>query len=911
MEPFPASIGPYTILKSLGRGGMGEVFLAQDISCRRNIALKRIRPDLKKNKTLQQRFLREAEVAGTLAHPSIIPILSIEKNSEETYYTMPFIDGETLRQILRKTREQEKTGEPIHPIGRSIPSLMRIFLQVCEAVAYTHSKGILHRDLKPENILIGKYGEVMIFDWGIAEFLDHIQKPSSDLDAQTLSIHTNLTCPGKITGTLAYMPPEYLTETLPPSVQIDLYALGVVLYQLLTLQLPFQRKTPASFRKKRCQEELIDPSEMSPYRDIPRQLASICKKCLHQKPSERYAHTEELIADIKNYSEGRPEWIYLGALDLKKKEHWKFQEHILLAKHIAITRSLNITDWAALAISQRPFAENLMMEAEFSLSPDSQGIGFLLSIPETDARKSLEEGYCLWIHPSSCKLFRNKVQAMEATHFFLPPHTWHKIRIEKIEDSLKIFLNGNLLIHFLSRLPLTGSHAGFLHKDEKFSLRQWFFYDGSHNLTVNCLAVPNAFLNHKLYDLALKEYRRIGQSFPGRLEGREALFRAGLSLLEKGKACKEETYFHAALKEFEQLYRTSGAPLEYLGKALVYEALEDAEEESKCLELALRKFPKHFLLPLLKEHIIYRMHNSSLTHREAAYRIILLALRHIPNLLDHPDTCSLLESLEKNWEALPFIEPTENTPASLAIRLAFWLGKAPILAEIATEIIKANPIDEPLLANAVFALLELEEEPKHVLEFLELPHPRIVAMRAAMQSSEPVPLSESPPLWQLRCLKYQMRKALLSRNEEALHNLFMQLKPCKLSKMERLDFEAIEVWHALLNHNWTDARNCFDKYAPAALSQENSPLYFPYGTYLYMLYGAAKAREHFSAPLDSPYPPTTALGAYFLKGKIQKNKGWIERAFSWEKKELNRQLQLFHFCTNSNTLLTCSHEPLP
>ncbi len=904
LKNLPASIGPYSILKSLGRGGMGEVFLAKDFSCHRNIALKRIRPDLKMNKALQQRFLREAEVASTLAHPSIIPILSIEKNVEDTYYTMPFVDGETLRQVLRKT--QEKIAEPSHPIGRSIPSLTRIFLQVCEAVAYTHSKGILHRDLKPENILIGKYGEVMIFDWGIADFLDHIQKPASEHSSFPLQNREDLTRPGKITGTLAYMPPECLTGLFPPSVQIDIYALGVILYQLLTLQLPFQRKRTLSFYKKPNNEELIDPMEMAPYRDIPRQLASICKKCLHPKLSERYESTEDLIAEIKNYIEGRPEWIYLGSLDLKKKEHWKFQENILLAKHIAITKSLDVTDWAALAISQRPFAENLMMETEIALSEGSRGVGFLLSIPEAETRKSLEEGYCLWIHLTSCRLFRNNVQVMEAQNFSIKPDTWHKIRIEKIEDSLKVSIDEFLILNFLSRLPLRGSHAGFLHKDEKFFLRQWFFYDGSHNLTVNCLAVPNSFLSHKLYDLALKEYRRIGQSFPGRLEGREALFRAGLTLLEKGKALKDETVFHLALKEFEELYRTSGAPLEYLGKALVYEALAESEEESKCLELALRKFPKHFLLPLLKEHIVYRMHNSSLNHREAAYRIILLALRHISNLLANPDTQALLESLEKNWESIPFIEPTENTPISLAIQLAFWLAKPPILAEIATEILKIEPVDEPLLANAVFALLEIEEEKPHLaLPFLKLPFPRIAAIRASLEPIGKTPIPPRLSLWESRCLKRQIRNELSSHKTEGLTQIFSQLKKCKFAKSERLEFEALEAWHALLTKKYTEAKNLFEKYVPTALSQETSPLYFPYGTYLYLTEGSDKALAHFSFALDSPYPPTTALPAYFLKGWIDEKKGWIERAFSWEKKELYRQLDLFHFCTNSKTLLTC------
>src|SRR5271157_2287074 len=123
--PPPASIGPYSILRSIGRGGMGEVFLAHDPSCGRDLALKRIRPDLAQNPTVLNRFLREARVASQLTHPSIIPILSIQNSPPDVYYTMPYVEGETLKQILRSTLEAQNQGQAGHPSGRSIPALAR------------------------------------------------------------------------------------------------------------------------------------------------------------------------------------------------------------------------------------------------------------------------------------------------------------------------------------------------------------------------------------------------------------------------------------------------------------------------------------------------------------------------------------------------------------------------------------------------------------------------------------------------------------------------------------------------------------------------------------------------------------------------------------------------------------------
>ena len=148
----------YQILENIGKGGMGEVFLAFDTLCGRRIALKRIRSDLLEHPHIRHRFLKEAHITCQLTHPAIIPIYSIQAIQLSAYYTMPFVEGETLKQIIRKTSQQEKKGEKLDHIGGSIPALMRVFITICQAVAYAHVKGVLHRDLKPENIIVGKYG---------------------------------------------------------------------------------------------------------------------------------------------------------------------------------------------------------------------------------------------------------------------------------------------------------------------------------------------------------------------------------------------------------------------------------------------------------------------------------------------------------------------------------------------------------------------------------------------------------------------------------------------------------------------------------------------------------------------------------------------------------------------------------
>src|SRR5690348_2093329 len=330
---LPKKIGNYLIERRLGKGGMGEVFLAFDPIASRHIALKQIRTDLSQNSSLKKRFLREALIAAHLSHPSIIPIYSIHKEEKNVFYTMPFVEGQTLKEILKISSEEEKEGEIKHPIGSSISALAHIFLKVCQAIAYAHSKGILHRDLKPDNIIVGKYGEVLLFDWGLADVVEN--KDESFTNA--LPISSELTKPGKIPGTLLYLAPERLLGGTSSS-QTDIYALGVILYQILTLHSPFYRKSVEQWRKTLHLERVIDPLEVAPHRDIPQHLADVVKRCLCFKPEERFQSVDEMISEVNNYIEGRPEWIPTAQLHIENEADWEFQENVLLAKHIAITR---------------------------------------------------------------------------------------------------------------------------------------------------------------------------------------------------------------------------------------------------------------------------------------------------------------------------------------------------------------------------------------------------------------------------------------------------------------------------------------------------------------------------------------------------------------------------------------------
>jgi len=878
-------IDRYRILRSLGKGGMGEVFLAYDPLCCREIALKQIREEMRGNPTIQERFLKEARIASQLSHPSIIPIYTIKQEKENSYYTMPYIEGETLKQIVRTSLEQEKQGEILHQIGSSIPILSRIFLTLCQAVRYIHSKGVLHRDLKPENVIVGKYGEVMILDWGLAEFVKLREEEFKDLPPLLLQ---DITKPGKIPGTVTYMAPERALGE-QATFQTEIYSLGVILYQILTLHLPFQRSSLAEYRKKMQQETLLEPQEMAPHRDIPSQLADIAKKCLAFKTSQRYHHVDEVIADLEHYIEGKPKWIPSAHLNIDRKEDWLFQEHLLLAKHIALTTVSDVVEWVSMMISKKSFVGNVRLEAKVRLGEKSRGIGFLLQVSEEALKKGGEDGDCIWIgsaaHPGAI-LFRLGVDVMRSDFGGLLPRTSYTVIIEKQDKQLRCFVDNTPLLNYISHSPPSGgTRVGLLYRDGDFQLEELHVSMGSLNAQVHCLAIPDTFLVHKDYNLALAEYEKIAQAFSGRAEGREAVFRKGVALLEQGldnkKKKEKERLFSLAQEEFSKLRYTPSAPLEYLGKSFIYKATLEVEEEIKCLELSLRKYPKHPQLAILKEHILFRLHETSHYHRIAAYHFALLALRQLPHLFSIPGNKRLIESLKNHWEKLPFLEGTPDV-SGIIISLAFWLAK-PLALE---EILKST--QDPFLKNdAYFALLELGCT-EQVMQLLNShPSEEVASIKQDIASS---------PSFRAFC--WIAQRTLDQKKGKNLLSHFAKGEELCRSSQEKVLLDAFHVHALLQDKQWSAAELLLSSYIPSLSSGQESPLQPLFVCFLWHTEGEEIARIHCGGISETPFPHTSFLLSHFLLGKISWEDAWAKQAFFYEKLQLLRQLVLFYSCLN-------------
>lgn len=912
------TLGQYQILKSIGKGGMGEVFLAYDTVCGRKIALKRIRADLLSHPQLHNRFLREARITSQLIHPTIIPIYSIHQEDHLTYYSMPYVEGETLKQILKRAKDAEKHREMAKDPHTSIPALIRIFLQVCQACAYAHAQGVLHRDLKPENFIVGKYGEVLILDWGLAKLISETSEEAlcEEIVASSHHLHM-LTKMGKVVGTIAYMAPERALGQAA-STLTDIYSLGVILYQILTLQLPFYRKNLSHFKKHWKQEQLIPPELLAPYREVPQILSEIVKKCLSHDPTARYQTIDELIQRLESYIEGRSEWFPVRTLDIHNKEDWKFQENVLIAEHTAITRATDVSDWVSLMISKDAFTDNTKIEAEVLIRKRGHGIGILFSHP-SQVSGHITDGYCLWIasgHEKTKKtrLLRSAVCVVEAPEIILPTDEWSHIQIEKIDQHIHFYLNGTLQFSYVSHIPLAGTHIGILTKDADFEMKKLTISIGSQNIMIGCLAVPDAFLANKDYEQALAEYRRIGAAFPGRAEGREALFRAGITLLEQAKAEEKPELLQAAHEEFSKLRGTPGAPLEYLGKALIYQTLKEYDEEVKCYELALRRYKKHPLLFILEEQISFRMHESSRENRKAAYEFISLTLRFLPQLAKSHTSKKLFKSLEKNWEIPSFILherqglDDELQKYSISVQLGFWLAKPNLLKETVDELLQMPILPIKLIADSIFVMIELGAT--------DTAYKTLKKIRSILSDAEQKRLLADFFLLDLAVdtkelsIKGKLSSALTHHSKEAQRTyLFLlkqairkgkeELESCKdllilLEKKENPEIDAALIEAYLYLEDDTALLRIIQKYSAKELQDETSPLYFPYACVVARKEGERGAMLEFEKLLEMPYPRSHLLGAYFLAGKLQLTENWYTRSFMWERRCLYEELALFY-----------------
>jgi len=287
-SPPTATKDRYTSVRVLGEGGMGKVFLAEDRDLKRSVAIKVMVGDGLESKA---RFLEEAQVMGQLDHPNILSVHELGLSPDDRlYYTMPVVEGQTLHEILDGVGRADEALARTYTLTR----LVQIVQQLAQAMAYAHEKGVIHRDLKPMNVMIGSHGEVLVLDWGLAKVVEKGRVDTDRLEA--------LTRMGQLMGTPVYMSPEQASgqEAGCPS---DIYSLGVILYEALTLTVPFDGPL-GEILSGHLTKEPEAPRERAPERGVPARLEAVCLRALQKDPADRYASVREMHDEIQGWLEG-------------------------------------------------------------------------------------------------------------------------------------------------------------------------------------------------------------------------------------------------------------------------------------------------------------------------------------------------------------------------------------------------------------------------------------------------------------------------------------------------------------------------------------------------------------------------------------------------------------------------------
>ncbi len=269
--------GDYELLEEIARGGMGVVWKALQTNLNRVVALKMILVGQLATETDVRRFHAEAKAAAALDHPGIVPIFEVGEHEGQHYFTMGYVEGDSLADQVKES-----------PVSPGLAA--QLVTQISDAVSYAHEKGVVHRDLKPANILIDGQGRPRVTDFGLAKRVE---------------VDSGLTMAGQMLGTPSYMPPEQAAgrqEQVGP--RSDVYSLGATLYNLLTGRPPFQSADPVNTLKQVLETDPVPPAKLNS--DIPRDLETICLKCLRKDPAQRYASAQALAEDLQRFAQGQP-----------------------------------------------------------------------------------------------------------------------------------------------------------------------------------------------------------------------------------------------------------------------------------------------------------------------------------------------------------------------------------------------------------------------------------------------------------------------------------------------------------------------------------------------------------------------------------------------------------------------------
>ncbi len=321
----------YRVLRPHAKGGLGEIFVAEDQELDREVALKEIQPNHANEPSFRARFVREAKITGGLEHPGIVPIYSLGAHADgRPYYAMRFVNGVNLKEAIDRFHQADVAARDRSERALEFRQLLRRFVDMCNAVAYAHSRGVLHRDLKPGNVMLGQFGETLIVDWGLAKRLEEnsefrIQNSESESTNDVID-----TQPGAALGTPAYMSPEQAAgqvDLLGPAA--DVYGLGATLYTVLTGRPPFGSADRGGLLRAVQMGEFPRPRQIK--NEVSAALEAICLRAMALQPTDRYGSALDLAGDVEHWLADEPVAAH--------REPWHERSRRFLRKHRTLATS--------------------------------------------------------------------------------------------------------------------------------------------------------------------------------------------------------------------------------------------------------------------------------------------------------------------------------------------------------------------------------------------------------------------------------------------------------------------------------------------------------------------------------------------------------------------------------------------
>jgi tRNA A-37 threonylcarbamoyl transferase component Bud32 len=375
----PAAGGRFRVLRPYARGGLGQIHVALDEELGREVALKEILPQHADDPASRARFLMEASITGAMEHPGLVPVYGLGRGPDgRPYYAMRLIKGESLKEAIARLHseraEARARGERPGPLGPALRPLLRRLVDVCDAIEYAHSRGVIHRDLKPANIMLGPYGETLVVDWGLAKPLGRSGEAAGPVEpplTPSSGSGTAETLPGRAVGTPAYMSPEQAAgdpgRVGPAS---DVYSLGATLYGLLTGRAPFGESDVLTILSRVQRGDFPPPRSVLP--EVPRPLEAVCLKAMALEPGDRYPSARALEDDLERWLADEPvvAWREPPATRLarwaRRRKSWALAAALALLSAAAVS-GVAAVNYGLLAASERSEREEgLGVAAKFA-----------------------------------------------------------------------------------------------------------------------------------------------------------------------------------------------------------------------------------------------------------------------------------------------------------------------------------------------------------------------------------------------------------------------------------------------------------------------------------------------------------------------------------------------------------------